>query len=195
MSDGPSEHGSCVGNTTFSHACMTTDIFASTLLAVDGPRELCVERRLNEGSSPRTLHTVVPHTPYTRCKRCPAAILICRSRGRWGPNYSVDDLFCTWMRRFSSQWFWCSCVRCRMWPLLRTQACLEVQTTSLSRFQTLLRSCALSQSSSASYLLLYATGNLDSQHHVFEFCISVEVTMDVIVSFFCSSGQKQWVQC
>ena len=51
----------------------------------------------------------------------------------------------------------------------------------------------MSQSSSASYLLLYATGNMDSQHHVFEFCISVEVTMDVIVSFFCSSGQKEAV--
>ena len=94
------------------------------------------------------------------------------------------------MSCFSSQWFWYSCVRCRMWPLLRTQACFEVQTTGLSRFQAWLRSCALSQSSSASYLF-FTTGNLDSQQRVFEFCISVEVTMDVIVSFFCSSGQKQ----
>ena len=39
LSDGPSEHGSCVGNTTFSHACMATGIFASTFLTVNGPTE------------------------------------------------------------------------------------------------------------------------------------------------------------
>ena len=54
---------------------------------------------------------------------------------------SEIDLFVFLKWRFSSQWFWCSCVHCRMWLLLRTQACFEVQTTSLSRFQTLLRSC------------------------------------------------------
>ena len=36
----------------------------------------------------------------------------------------------------------------------------------------------------------HATGNLDSPQRVFEFCIPVEVSMDVVVSFFSSSGSE-----
>ena len=36
----------------------------------------------------------------------------------------------------------------------------------------------------------YATGDLDSPHRVFEFCIPVEVSMDVVVSFLVAVGQK-----
>ena len=36
----------------------------------------------------------------------------------------------------------------------------------------------------------HAIGNLDSPHRVFEFCIPVEVSMDVVVSFFCSCGSE-----
>ena len=37
----------------------------------------------------------------------------------------------------------------------------------------------------------HATGNLDSPHRVFEFCIPAEVSMDVVVSFSAAVGQKQ----
>ena len=36
----------------------------------------------------------------------------------------------------------------------------------------------------------HATGNLDSPHRVFEFCIPVEVSMDFVVSFSSSSGSE-----
>ena len=49
--------------------------------------------------------------------------------------------------------------RCRWFEEdLRSEVCFEVQTTGLSRFQAWLRSCALSQSSSASYLFFIQQG-------------------------------------
>ena len=42
----------------------------------------------------------------------------------------------------------------------------------------------------ASFFAFHATGNLNSTRRVFEFCVPVEVSMDVLVSFSSSSGSE-----
>ena len=44
-------------------------------------------------------HCLICYTD-TWCKMCPAGTLLCRGRGRWGPNFNVDDLLC----RGRDQW-------------------------------------------------------------------------------------------
>ena len=121
--------------------------------------------------------TVAADTPDTCCKTCSAVplrveVLFRELFWRTGDvgrqNSGVDP----WMHRGTKPARWCA--DAAMWARLAQS--LQIETVPFG-------ACG-------SYAF-HATGNLDSPHCVFKFCVPVEVSMDVVVCFPAAVGQKQ----